>query len=182
MLMLVASCTVLTVRRAVGLTNSPLSSMAIPLRNNSRRFRLMVKLPIFSCMNAAMNNAATKSSRLSSSTCSLSMRSNAVPNSRRRRRGIYMLTSSSSSAGTLPEASSRCNSSMRKTCFLPGLRRNRCPLFSRSSFRRAFSSASSAACRIASRSSSGGAEGCFGLRLSICPPHYSLYRRLMFAQ
>lgn len=130
----------------------------------------------------AMNNAATKSSRLSSSTCSLSMRSNAAPNSRRRRRGIYMLTNSSSSASALPEASSRCNSSMRKTCFLPGLRRNRCPLFSRSSFRRAFSSASSAAYRIASRSSSGGADGCFGLRLSICPPHYSLYRRLMFAQ
>ena len=53
--------------------------MLIPFRYNSRRFKLIVKLPIFSCMNAAINKTATASSKASNNRFSLSIRSNAAP-------------------------------------------------------------------------------------------------------
>lgn len=89
---LVASFTELAVSFAVASPNSPISEMLIPLRYNSRRLRLIVKLPIFSCENAMINNMHTTSIMPSKTRWSLSIRSNAAPRRFGCLCGTYILT------------------------------------------------------------------------------------------
>ena len=116
--MLVASTTASAVSLAVASSNVPVSAMLIPLRYSSSRFRLMVKLPIFSCMNATMKRTHTTKRSPSRMSLHLSIRSSAAPIRLLRLCGTYMLTIFSGSTSPPVWLMSSSSSRIRRICSL----------------------------------------------------------------
>ena len=115
---LVASTTASAVSLAVASSNVPVSAMLIPLRYSSSLFRLMVKLPIFSCINAAMKRTHTIKRSPSRMSLHLSIRSSAAPIRLLRLCGTYMLTIFSGSTSPPVWLMSSSSSLIRRICSL----------------------------------------------------------------